>query len=256
MSDDFDPTPYVRPPVFDVPSGVALGIALLSAAPRPAPVNVKSAAKRVHGDTVALQEAWAKADSITAPLDKRKADMRIDNAWGILLDRLESYARLPVDNFPRAERARELIDTLARNREWLKLPYRAEWAESGKRVQKIDDEALAADIDDLAGPEFLKEVRQAHKAYGIALGQTEAAPETLDVNLAAPLRALSKSIGRYGLVVAAMIDDDPATLAIVRKALRPIDEHRARHARRTSSGESDEPATPQVTPSTPVPEPS
>jgi hypothetical protein len=255
MADEFDPTPYVRPPIFDVPSGVALAIALLSAAPKPAPAHVKSAAKKVHTDTIALQAAWAKADSDPAPADKRKADMRIDNAWGILLDRLEAYASLPIEKFPKAARARVLIDTVSKNREWLKMPYGAEWAESGKRLQKIDDEDLAPDIDALAGPEFLKEVRQAHKAYGIALGVTEAAPEALEINLSVPLRTLSRSIARYGIAVAGMVDDDAATLAMVRKALRPIDDYREAQARRTSSGGSEEPAAPKVTPSTPVPEP-
>jgi hypothetical protein len=255
MADEFDPTPYVRPPIVDVPSGVALGIALLSAAPKPAPPHVKSAAKKVHAETVALQAAWAKADGGPVQTDKRKADMRIDNAWGILLDRLEAYASLPIEKFSKAARARVLIDTVSKSREWLKMPYGAEWAESGKRLQKIDEEGLAPDIEALAGPEFLKEVRQAHKAYGIALGVTEAAPEALEINLSVPLRTLSRAIGRYGIAVAGMADDDPATLAMVRKALRPIDDYREAQARRTSSGGSEEPAAPKVTPTTPVPEP-
>ena len=197
MSDEFDPTPYVRPPIVDVPSGVALGIALLSAAPKPAPAHVEAAAKKVHAETVALQAAWAKADGGPVQTDKRKADMRIDNAWGILLDRLEAYASLPIEKFSKAARARVLIDTVSKSREWLKMPYGAEWAESGKRLQKIDEEGLAPDIEALAGPEFLKEVRQAHKAYGIALGVTEAAPEALD--------ALGDDVAEHAFFVLALV---------------------------------------------------
>lgn len=255
MSDEFDPTPYVRPPIFDVASGVALGIALLSAAPKPAPDHVKKAAQKVRKETLALQAAWARSDAIPAPPDRRKADMRIDNAWGILLDRIESYASLPVADFPKAARARDLVDLLAKDREWLKLPYEAEWAQSDKRITKIDDEELGADIDDLAGPEFLKEVRTAHKAYGVALGVTKAAGEAPEVNLADPLRALSRAIARYGLTVAGMADDEAATLAVVRKALRPIDDYREGQARRTSSGGQETPSNPPATPTTPVPDP-
>lgn len=80
MAEDFDPTPYVRPPILDVASGVALGVALISAMPKPAPANVHSAATKVRKDTVALQLAWAKSDGAAPAPDRRKADMRIDNA--------------------------------------------------------------------------------------------------------------------------------------------------------------------------------
>ena len=58
MSDDFDPTPYVRPPVIDVASGVALGVALLSALPKDAPEGVRKVAKKLRTATVELQQAW------------------------------------------------------------------------------------------------------------------------------------------------------------------------------------------------------
>ena len=182
--------------------------------------------------------------------------MRIDNAWAILLDRLEAYASLPAAKFPKAARARELINSISKDREWLKAAYEAEWAESQKRLKKIDDEDLAPDVDALAGPEFLVEVRSAHKAYGIALGVTKSPEGAEEVNLADPLRALARSIARYGVAVAGMIDDDPATLAIVRKALRPIDDFREGQARRSSGGGGDTPAPAPApaTPTTPVPE--
>src|SRR4051812_26008784 len=261
MSDDFDATPYVRPPILDVPSAVALGIALLTAMPKAPPDNVKKAAKKLHKDVVALQAAWAKADALPAPPDKRKADMRTDNAWGVFLDRLEAYARLPVEHYPKAARARELVDTISPDREWLKLPYEAEWAESGKRIKRIDKENLATDCDALAGPEFLHEVRQAHKGYGEALGVTKPAQEGDNVNLADPLRAVSRAIARYGVAVAGMADDDDATLALMRKALRPIDDFRDAQAKRASSGgsggeSSGGPNAPApASPTTPVPEP-
>jgi len=255
MSDDFDPTPYVRPPLLDVASGVALATSLLHAVPKDAPKPMRKAAQKVRKTTVAIQEAWAKSDASGAPPDRRKADIRIDNAWGIFLDRLEAYASLPVEHFPKAARARVLIDAISPERSWLKLTYEAQWAESDRRLKKIDDEGLAADADALAGPEFLSEVQSAHKAYGLALGITkprEAAPE---VNLLEPLRALGRAIGRYGLVVAGLVDEDPESLAMVKKALRPIDEFREAQARRNRAGSSAaEEKPPVATPTTPLPE--
>lgn len=48
MAEDFDPTPYVRPLILDVASGVALGVALITAMPKPAPANVLNAATKVR----------------------------------------------------------------------------------------------------------------------------------------------------------------------------------------------------------------
>jgi hypothetical protein len=257
LAEDFDPTPYVRPPILDVASGVALGVALITAMPKPAPENVRNAATKVRKDTVALQLAWAKSDSAAPPPDRRKADMRIDNAWGILLDRLEAYSLLPVANHPRATRARELLDTISpKDREWLKLAYEAEWAESTKRLQRIEDEGLVKDINEIAGPEFLVEVNAAHTAYGIALGVTKQAHEPLAVNLAEPLRSLSRTIARYGLAVAAMVDDNDASIAMVRKALRPIDSFREGQARRSRAGITAGDVVPEApaSPTTPIPE--
>src|SRR5262249_29973943 len=141
------------------------------------------------------------------------------------------------------------------DRGWLNAPYQVEWAESEKRLKKIDEENFAADTEALAGPEFFLEVRRAHKAYGIALGVTKPSQEAPEVNLADPLRAVARSIARYGVAVAGMVDDDPATLAIVRKALRPIDDFREAQARRSADGtDAPAPAPAPATPTTPVPE--
>ncbi|APR79648.1 Hypothetical protein A7982_04995 [Minicystis rosea] len=254
MSDDFDPTPYVRPPKIDIPSGVALSVALLSAVPKPRPDHVDKAAKRLRKSVVGLQAAWAKSDIPATPADKRKADIRIDNAWGMLLDRLEAYASLPVQDFPKAARAREILEAISRDREWLKLPYGSEWAESQKRLARIDG-GLAADVDALAGPEFLTEIRRAHEAYGIAIGVTQPIPQAESVNLAEHRRALSRAIASYGIAVVSMAGDDDEALATVRKALRPIDDYREAQSRRNASAAGDAPEPLPATPATPIPDP-
>jgi hypothetical protein len=141
MSDDFDPTPYVRPPIIDVPTGVALATSLLSAVPKNPPDSMRKAAQKVRKATIAIQQAWAKSDASGASPDRRKADMRTDNAWGIFIDRLEAYASLPVEHYSRAERARTLVDAISPERGWLKLMYEAQWAESERRIEKIDTAA-------------------------------------------------------------------------------------------------------------------
>jgi hypothetical protein len=84
---------------------------------------------------------------------------------------------LPAGQHPRAARARELVDILSpTNREWLELAYEAEWAESEKRLGWIEAQGLTKDIHDLAGPEFLGEVKAAHAEYGVALAVAAPAP--------------------------------------------------------------------------------
>jgi hypothetical protein len=260
LAEEIDATQYVRPPKFDVPSGVTLGLSLITAMPDPAPEHVRAAATRVRKDTVALQMAWGKSGTgAVKTRDRRKSDVRIDTAWGGLLDRLQAYARLPADKFPGAARAQELVDTLSPGgREWLTFVYEAEWAESDKRLGWIQKQGLAKELNELAGPEFLTEVKAAHAEYGVALGVTAPAPELLTVNLAEPLQALARSIGRYSLAVVTMAGDDAASIAVVRRALRPIDDLREGQARRgRSSGPAVE-AEPEpeasVTPTTPIPE--
>ena len=120
--------------------------------PKPAPEHVAKAAKKMRHDTLALalQATWEKGDAASTVADRRKADMCIDNAWAVLRGRLSASASLPASDFPKAARARQLIDILSPNdREWLKAPYQAEWAESEKRLKKLDDDALATEVDTL-----------------------------------------------------------------------------------------------------------
>ena len=255
-SEEIDLSAYVRPPVLDVASGVALSAALLAAVQKDASEGVKRAAKKLRKDAQLLQEAWSKSDVVAPTPDRRKVDTRVDNAWGMLLDRLESYAGLPIAAFPKATRAREVVNLVSPERTWLKLPFGAEWAESEKRIQRIDTEGLLPDIDALAGKEFMLEVRSAHTEYGVALGMTSPAVESVEVNLAAPLRTVAQAIGRYSRAVIGDLDeDDAASVRRTKVALRPIDELRLGQARRASAGggAAGEP-TPAPSPTTPLPE--
>ena len=250
MSDDFDPTPYVRPPVVDVPAAIGLSVALLRAMPSPCTDEVRRSARRLRASTLALQQAWAKSDQKAPSPDKRPADVALDNAWSATFGRLESYARLPAEQAPRAERAAGLLDAIFPDGlSFLKLPYASEWAESEKRLTKIDQQKLGPALDELAGPDFLAVVRAAHATYGEALGMTKArAAEPTPISLAEPLREVTRAIANYTLKLCAMADDDASTAA-VRQALRPLDEYRTSAARRPAKAPAEPP-----TPDTPLPD--
>ncbi|HEU4405875.1 MAG TPA: hypothetical protein VFS43_11465 [Polyangiaceae bacterium] len=245
MTVDFDPTPYVRPPIVDVPAAVGLSVALIKAMPNPSTDEVRRSARRLRASTLALQQAWAKSDEKAPPRDKRPADVALDNAWSALYGRLESYARLPAEQAPRAERAAGLLNTIFPDGlSFLKLPYASEWAESEKRLTKIDQQKLGSALDELAGPDFLTVLRAAHADYGAALGMTKAlAAGPTPVSLAEPLREVTRAIANYTLKLCAMADDD-ASIAAVQNALRPLDEYRESTARRPTKAAPGEPDTP------------
>jgi hypothetical protein len=257
----FDPTPYMRPPRLDVRQAVALAIALLSALPRGAPDGVKRAGRRLRRATVALQKAWStrkRAASTVKPSEKAKIDYRVDIAWGGLKMRLDAASALPVDTYPEALRAQEIVSTLFPNGlGFLTLPMEAEWSVSDELVKRIEEDGLAADINALAGPQYLAEVKAAHLVYGEVLGITKAkAPPAEMTPLLEPLREVGRAIGDYMLQVLATADRErPDTIKSARAALRPLDRHREDAARRaggkSANSEGDDS---HVDVDTPVPE--
>jgi hypothetical protein len=258
----FDASPYLRSPRVDVRQGVALAIALINAAPKSATAGVKRAAQQVRERSVTLQAVW-RGRQRAAGVEKRDptralADNRVDVAFGALRTRLDGYAALPADTHPRAARAAELIRVLFPDgMEFLKLPWDAQWAACDEVVKRIDEDALAADIDELAGEAFLAEVRSAQAHYGDALGITkpEAPAEAADP-LLDPLRELLRAIGDYTLQVVASVDRDrPETIAAARVALHPMDRYRERAAKRKAGkGQPALEPEPDTTPDTPVPD--
>lgn len=234
MSEEFDPTPYLRPPSIDVQAGLSLSVALLRAMPKPPNEGVRKAAVKLRAAAVELQDAWKRGTSTATPGEKRMADIAIDNAWSALHARLDAYASLPQTHWPKAARAAELIailfpDGLA----FITLPYAEEWAEGDKRLGLIDERGLGTDIDALAGSEFLAEVRRAQARYADVLNVHKPVGGA-GGDLTDPLRALGRAIATYALQVVAMSDGSPSSIRIVRQVLKPIDDLRAVASRRGS----------------------
>jgi len=244
---DFDPSVYVRAPKLDVPGAVALSQKLLAATPKTAPQSVKKAAKALKSKAEGLEDAWKARDRAEKRPDPRPVDVLADNAMSRLFGRIEGYAGLPEDAYPLAARARLLLGTLfPSGLTFLREDYPSQWAETQKRLERIDEENLAAGIDAVAGPEFLGEVRRIHKLYGEAIGVTKARASAPLPNLAIPLRDVGAAIALHALQLVAVCMDEDAPLearAAARDALRPIDETRANAARRATP--SDAPSEPE-----------
>lgn len=252
MSEPFDATPYVRPPVVDIATAIGLSCQLLSNIPKKASAPVLAAARKLRKATVHAQTVWGAAIEVDASSAKRPADIIVDNAWGALEQRIAGYARLPANEYPLAAKAQEIHDALFANMNFLTLEYTAEWAEGEARLTKIDKEGLAANIDKIAGPDFLSHLRVAHAAYGKVLGATTAqhkkpAPRVVDA-----LNDLKRGIVQLAINIIAGIDEDvPTTVATAQSMLEPLDQLRAAQSRKASG---DAPKPPAATPTTPVPE--
>lgn len=181
----------------------------------------------------------AVSGSVVSVEGPKKADLQaldndLDNSWGGTDDRLAGLSRLPRQ--PKATeaaalRARLFPDGL----KFLTLEYKVEWAESKARLDHIDAEGLGPEIDRLAGKEFLSAIRDAHAAYGQALGLSgpTSAPVADQAVLRPKLDDFLKALRRYVTKVVAFGDDDTAEGEAVMKALLwPIDEWLAAQSKR------------------------
>lgn len=258
---DLEPTRYLRTPILDVPGGVALGIALLTAAGKDLPAAAKRAAKVLRQAVVALQGDWAaqRTAGLTTEEDKRPADQRLDRVWAAVGARLQTLADLP-QTIAEAKQATQLYarlfpDGLA----FLRLPYERQWAESEQRLKQLADEEMGAAVEELVGEFVLTELRDAHANYGRVLGITDAKPgAAVAPNLLEGLRVVQQAMTSYALQLIAAAHADAELVASVRRALRPLDDLREAQARRAGARGGDAVTEPAgagsvVTPTTPVP---
>ncbi len=230
-----DPEPYVRPPRLAVDTGLSLAKKLLRVVPsRPSP-GVQQGAKLLEEAVASLETVWQAHGKVQPVRNARPADLRLDRAWGAVHARLAAWTIFPPDD-PDHETSKALAERLfPSGLEFLRLPFLAEHAQSERRMQIIDNEALRPDLDHLVGEVFLDELLQAHIAYGEALGITKAAAATTpEPRLDEPLRTLSQSIVAYALQIIAFAALPPGHVEDARRALLPIDEFRAAAGRRTS----------------------
>jgi hypothetical protein len=252
---EFDWSTYTRAPVLDVPTAVALGHALLSAAPKQAPEPVKTAARSMRRDVGELQKAWRTALPEKTQ-DPRRIDSRYDGAWSALRDRLVATSSLSADEHQAdIGRAEEIVEILfPTGADFLKLPYVKQWAESEKRIATVNERGLRKDIERLAGAPYWAQIEGLHKLYGDVLGITKgkesvpAATKLLD-----PLRGAQRSIANYLLQVAAFAANDESFVVQAKRALAPVDATREAIAKRIPGAEPPSSPVPPVTPETPLP---
>lgn len=188
LTEPFDPTLYTRAPILTIATAITLGGALVTACPPGAPPTLRKAADKLQTTTASAQTAWAARKRALGALsdeDSRVLDVQADGCWSALRGRLESYALLPIEDHPRAARAGELIFILfgKDGLDFLKHRYVNQLPAMQTLLQRIDDEGLQPDLDDLAGPEFLAAIRKIVPRYDAMVQAMLQRDETSGVNL-------------------------------------------------------------------------
>ncbi|MDP3274882.1 MAG: hypothetical protein Q8Q09_06760 [Deltaproteobacteria bacterium] len=235
----FDRTQYSTLPMLSLAETVALGTALLnaleSALPGVRPEPVQESANELRALLATRPSAKAKPAAGAHP-SPRDADAEMDNAWGALIERLKSYARLPAELYPKSRRAVELLEILAPDGlSVLRLAYAKQWSVLEPRVRALNATELRRDVALLVGEDFVAEATRAFDQYGRSLGITESVPvPTKQPDPAQSLRALRETLSELIFQLAASANArKPASITQARAALRPVDEFRAAVARRT-----------------------
>jgi len=262
-SQPLDLSLYVVAPRVSVPAAVSLGIALLSATPKPTPQAVRRAATRLRESVLTLQQGWRRQVStgFASLATPKEVDTRVDRAFRAMSLRLEALTILSADAGPDVEMATRAHQRLFPDGlRFLNLPHSQQWAHCDRLLATLDDdEDLVTDVERLVGETTLAEVRAAQQAYGTVLGITSARENADVVSLIEPLEAVRSAIVGYAVQIVAMQSDDPSRLPAAHKALAPIDEVRA--AQGAQGRRSESPTPPpglvengvSVTPDTPVP---
>jgi hypothetical protein len=252
----FDASQYVRAPVLNIASAIALGEALLARRrkDRDATAAEKKAARQLKRATAAAQEVWTERQRIESALprlsgeQKRALDASTDQGWGALRMNLESHALLPAERSKKSGPAKELLHLLFKDGlGFLTWPHAEQQVAMGLLLKRIDEEGLAARIDAVCGPELLANIR-ANQALYTAMVQAGSGPGS-DVSLGEMTRGISDAVVDYAVSVCATVDrKDPDTVKEARELLRPIDELREQQLARASAEAPKPPVPPAPAP--------
>lgn len=227
-----DVQPYVRPPRLSAWSAVVLTLHLLKAAPKGLQKRTRDALELLRDDCVALQSV-ARERLRLSPENLRPLDVALDSAWVGLRLALEAAARLV--GTPEGDKAAYLLPRVfPRGTEFVQYSYEAEWNASEDHLAVIDEENFEPEITAVVGPNYLPYIRRAHAAYGEGLGFGETLLETPDTTaIANAVSNVAFAIAEYGrLMVGLELDrNDPESVARFKKAMAPLDRHRARFSR-------------------------
>ena len=206
---------------------------------------------------VALATTEELAERIQIVLDERdtSAPVRVRpqrdaclTAWGAIDGALEVKTRIPAHVSDAAAVATDLRATyLADAASFRELDARALWSETQRRLDRMERDGDVARVTQLVGEDTLRAARHATAALGEASGVATTTPEPVPASesLQEALFRFSRSVGKYGRLMSARVDeDDAASVAEFLHAMSPIDEYRSTRAKEEDDEEPGSPTDP------------
>jgi len=220
----YDAQDIISLPPLSATGAVALGQALLTAgkAQTKLPELVLTRLSALDLAHAAVSQALTQKPQLPAdPQRTRSADQQEDRAWGAFHDWLHAWTR--VQNAD-ADQARAMYAVLFPTRlKFTKLAYQLEWAEAETRLNRIASDNSDAEIEKLGGKLLIQQVRDAHAAYGEALGITAEGQDPNAIAIREPLQAFTNALRGYVLAVAAHTDNnDPTSVSVTNSLLAPL----------------------------------
>lgn len=257
----FDPTSYTRVPPLDLISMIALCRQLLIESPSSPPPAVRSSQSQLGLLTEEAASEHRAQLSSDSSQPKRPIDMAADNAWSCSHGRLETYTHLPADSYPRAARARALLDQLfPEGLRFTQLEYGAQWVEAESRIQILsaDRGRLRTELAELIGEDFVTELFQTHAAYGEMVGATRRRPLRARADLRElRLRLMEAATNHLIQLVATYLNENTSarTCAEIERCFATVDQYRDKLSapRRDSEPVPAPPPTPTPTLAPPPP---
>lgn len=179
MTRSFTALDLVVLPQLSSAAAVALGHELLAAAHRQAglPPLIAPAFERLAGAYGSLCESRKYMDEVQS-IDSAaaaEADLALDTNWGALHSFLEGWTRVSSRlSAAQSERARALLEgVFPEGLRFLTLPYKLEWAETMRRLDRLGDPDYAEHVKALGAERFVEAIGESFEAYGAALRMSE-----------------------------------------------------------------------------------
>ncbi len=216
-----------KPSRYDASSAIAVVRKLVLAAPADITPKSRAALDAASTEATALHGVVTERERLlpTRPL----ANAHV-NAWSALFGRLEAAARLPVATYPVAATAQKLLETYFHGGlSFVVAGHEELWVDAERRIGRFDSEGVSADLESIAGPSYLENLRTTHTSLGEALGLAHAARPIPDgTALQDQITKTSRAISRYALALMSEVDvDDDASVERFQHAVAALVAHRA-----------------------------
>jgi hypothetical protein len=217
----------VQLPALEVGDGMALAAALVAAGKqRSLPGNIAAAHQRLEEAADGLAGIWSDgaADSLVARERVAQCDRALDAAWAGLYYLLVAWSKLPAERSLAAQ-ATQVSDVLfPEGLRFTLLPFRVEWSESQRRLDRLRQDRLDELIAQLSGTVFLDAIWAAHRDYSEVLGMHAGQLSATDLEAARqPFQKLLTALRTYVLKVSAHADsDDPVAAGLAAALLTPL----------------------------------